>query len=186
MWISLLVVVLGQTPECHSSGGDVACGFYCRAELDEVKCAQTPQGVCTRVERTLTCWDPPDEVRFHADATTKPICKAKYRDVACGYSCMTSPTNLACAQTPWGVCAMRHDHVECWDPSPTVIHNFADSKDLAGAKCVTTDTGFACGWDCMVSYREPKCAQTPRGVCTINRGKISCFDPPLPPPTHAR
>ncbi len=183
MWISLAVVVLSQVPECHQSGGDVACGYYCRAELDEVQCAKTPQGICTRLERSLVCWDPPDEVRLHSP-TSKPVCKAKPDDVQCGYSCLTSQTRIACAQTPWGVCGMRHDEVECWDPSPAVIHTFAPTNELTGAKCVTTDRGIVCGWDCKTSYRETKCAQTPKGTCTVNRGKLTCFDPPLAPVIH--
>ncbi len=187
MVTALVMMVLTQTPECRTSGMQTACGFHCRAELDEVKCAQTPQGRCERIERRLVCWDPPDEVRFHEDAGIPgaPVCRAKYRDVACGYACVTSPNKLACAQTPWGVCATRHDDVHCWDPKPEVIHAFVATKQLGGAKCVQTDSGFACGWDCKRSYQDVQCAQSPVGRCSVFEGRITCFEPPLPPVTHA-
>ncbi|MEW5740657.1 MAG: hypothetical protein AB1938_17140 [Myxococcota bacterium] len=183
-----MLVVLAQVPvepkpECRTSGMNVACGFDCRAELDEVKCAQTPQGFCQRLERQLVCWDPPEEVRLHAPRLGRPACRAKFRDLACGYACVTSPNHLACAQTPWGVCATRFDRVECWDPSPAVIHH-SKPEELTGARCVQTDVKFACGWDCKRSYQDAQCAQTPKGQCRIVEGRISCFDPPLPPITH--
>lgn len=186
--VIVLVAVSQSTaapkPECVTSGLNVACGFQCRAELDQVKCAQTPQGLCTRLERQLVCWDPPEEARLHGgDALKKASCRAKYRDVACGFACVTSPNHLACAQTPWGVCATRFDRVECWDPSPAVVHHF-EPKALAGAQCVQTDTMFACGWDCRRSYQEVACAQTPKGTCRVVEGHLACFDPPLPPITH--
>lgn len=183
----LLALALSQAapqPECRTSGLNTACGFHCRAELDQVRCSQTPEGLCENVERQLVCWDPPDELRFHAAEVPPATCHAKYRQVACGYSCTTSPTQLACAQTPWGVCATRFDRVACWDPSPAVIHHLP-RKELVGASCLQTDKTFACGWDCKRSYLDAQCAQSPRGKCVIIEGRISCFDPPLPPITHA-
>ncbi len=184
MLTSLLLLALTQTPECRTSGTTTACGYNCRAELSEVKCAQTPQGVCQRIEGQLVCWDPPEEVRFHA-APAAPVCKAKFRDVACGYTCATSPDKIACTQTPWGVCGTRHGEVKCWDPAPAVVHHFANTGELRGATCVHTAQGIECGWDCKTSYREVQCAQTPKGVCRVVDGRIACFDPPLPPITHA-
>jgi hypothetical protein len=189
---AIALVFLSQTTpvapppaaECHTSGMNVACGFHCRAELDEVKCAQTPEGFCTRLERRLVCWDPPDEVRFHGMAGRgQPACKSKYRDVACGYECVTSPNRIACAQTPFGVCATRFDRVACWDPSPAVLHHFS-VKELSGASCLQTDTMFACGWKCLRSFQEVSCAQTPRGTCRKVEGRLFCFDPPMPAVSH--
>ena len=182
-----LLVLLSQSapaPECHTSGSQQACGFHCRAELGQVKCSQTPEGFCQSVEQDLICWDPPDEVRFHP-VTSKATasCHAKFKEVACGFTCATSPTHLACAQTPWGVCATRFDSVVCWDPSPAVIHHLPPAE-LAGAKCLQTDDGVACGWDCKSAYQKVQCAQSPRGKCSVNEGRIACFDPPLPPITH--
>lgn len=189
MTIALLLLLSQKsvsTPavECRTSGLSVACGFHCRAELDEVKCAQTPQGLCTRLERQLVCWDPPDEVRFHGTQTLgRPQCKSKYRDVACGYSCLTSPNHLACAQTPFGVCATRFDRVVCWDPAPVVLHH-STPDELRGATCLQTDTMFACGWSCLRSFQDVACAQTPQGKCRVVEGRLACFDPPLPPISH--
>lgn len=184
---TLLLLLLSQStpaPECRTSGMNQACGYHCRAELDEVRCAQTPEGFCQRLEAQLACWDPPEEVRLHAGAAlSRASCRAKYRDIACGYACATSPNHLACAQTPWGVCTTRFDEVHCWDPAPAVIHH-VPASELAGARCVQSDQGFACGWDCKRSFQAVQCAQTPRGRCSVIEGRISCFDPPLPPITH--
>lgn len=183
MFTALVLLTLSQTPECRTSGLQTACGFHCRAELDQVMCAQTPQGTCERVEGKLVCWDPPEEVRLHSP-TSRPDCRMKYGEIACGFSCGTSETQLACTSTPWGVCSMRNNKVSCWDPSAAVIHNFA-SKGLSGAKCLQTNSSFACGWDCKESYRDVQCAQTPQGKCSIFEGKIVCFDPPIAPVNHA-
>lgn len=182
---TLTLLLLSQSaPQCVTSGLNQACGYSCRAELDQARCAQTPEGFCTRVEQQLVCWDPPEEVRLHPTSPApKPACHAKYRDVACGYACVTSPNHLACAQTPYGVCATRFDEVQCWDPSPAALHHFS-AKELAGARCVQTDQGFACGWDCKKSYQQVQCAQTPKGGCSVNEGRLTCFDPPLPSLAH--
>lgn len=182
----VLALLVAQTPEaeCRTSGLKQACGFHCRAGLDEVQCAQTPQGFCQSIEQRVVCWDPPEEVRLHDAGQATASCRAKYRDVACGYSCTTSPNHLACAQTPWGVCATRFDRVVCWDPAPAVIHHLSAAQ-LAGARCVQSDRELACGWDCKASFQHVQCAQTPRGRCTVSEGRIACFDPPLPPITHA-
>ncbi len=183
----LLLAALAQIeqPTCHVSGDEQACGFHCRAELGQVRCAQTPEGFCTRIEGQLTCWDPPDEVRWHP-VEGGPIahCQAKYREVACGYACLSAPSHLACAQTPFGVCSTRFDEVTCWDPSPGVLH-FYSAAELKGASCLQSDRGFACGWSCKKSYQAVQCAQTPKGTCSVIDGRIACFDPPIPPVTHA-
>lgn len=178
------LVVLTQAspaPSCHTSGRSVACGYHCLAELGEVKCAQTPEGLCQRAEDRLVCWDPPEEVRLHA-VTRKPQCKLKRGLVSCGYACATSETKLACAQTPWGVCTTRYDDVVCWDPAPATIHHFLE--ELQGAKCLTTESAFGCGWDCRTSRSEVMCAQTPRGRCAVQDGRLFCFDPPALPISH--
>lgn len=185
MFFTLLLVLSQNLPaaECRTSGMNVACGFHCRAELDEVKCAQTPQGLCTRLERQLVCWDPPEEVRLHFSGEAAPVCKTKYREVACGYACLTSPNRVACAQTPFGVCATRFDQVQCWDPSAAVLHH-SSPQALRGAKCLQTDKTIACGYHCLRSYQDVACAQTPQGHCRIFEGRIVCFDPPVPAITH--
>ena len=187
---TLLLAALTQTPaaSCHQSGSSRACGYDCRAEFGEVRCAQTPAGFCTRIEGQLLCWDPPLEVQLHPIAFGKASCRSKYKDIACGYVCASSENHLACAQTPFGVCTTRFDEVICWDPSPELIHhhlvNLASPGDLRGASCVTTETAFDCGWDCKKSYQGVQCAKTPAGTCSMLDGRISCFDPPLPPIFH--
>jgi hypothetical protein len=180
--ITILLTQNSQSPSCHTSGGAVACGYHCRAELGEVRCAQTPEGICQRLEGQLVCWDPPEEVRLH-DSSHTPRCKAKRGEIACGYSCATSETKLACAQTPWGVCTTRYDEVVCWDPPPAIIHHFTD--ELKGASCISTETAYACGWNCKQVRSEAQCAQSPRGTCSSQDGRLYCFEPPVPPVSHA-
>lgn len=186
MLTTLWLLFLAQTaqPECKTSNNLQACGYHCIAELDHVACAQTPQGFCVRRERQVVCWDPPQELWIHApEQAASATCHAKYRDVQCGFSCLTSPNHLACAQTPWGVCTTRYDDVACWDPAPEVIHHLP-LAELSGATCVQTNLEFACGYACKTSYQHAQCAQTPRGTCRVVEGKIACFDPPLPPISH--
>jgi hypothetical protein len=193
MLLTALLVALGQTPpapECHTSGQTVACGYHCVAALGVVECAKTPEGLCAQLEGKTVCWDPPEEVRLHPPKrAAAPHCEAKYRDVQCGYSCLTSPNHLSCAQTPWGVCTTRFDDVACWDPSDAVIHHRsavldASSGTARAPHCVQSETAYACGWDCKRSRNEVACAQTPDGTCRLFDGKIACFDPPLPSISH--
>jgi hypothetical protein len=44
---------------CKSSHGAIACGYGCVAAHGQVKCAQTPHGVCKAAYGKITCWDPP-------------------------------------------------------------------------------------------------------------------------------
>lgn len=185
MLTTALVLVLTQSPpatECRSSGGKLACGYHCRAELGDAQCSQTPEGLCTSLETKVVCWDPPEEVRLHA-ADAKAQCKAKRSQVACGYGCATSETKVACATTPWGACTARYDEVVCWDPAPNVIHHLV--KELTGSTCVSTESSYACGWSCQTLRGESRCAQTPRGKCVLKDGRITCFDPPVPDVSHA-
>jgi hypothetical protein len=65
-----------------------------------------------------------------------------------------------------------------------VIHHLTD--ELKGASCTSTESAFACGWDCKRSRNQVQCAQTPRGRCALVDDKVTCFDPPVPAITHTR
>lgn len=166
-------------PECHRSGSQTGCGFHCKVGLGIVKCSQTPEGFCTTIDEQVVCWDPPEMVRLHPPR--RPVvaeCRSKYREVACGYSCTTSPTKIACAATPYGACISKFDDVTCWDPSDGVI--FLGAPNLPQAQCQATVTEMACGYDCRTAYQHVACAQTPGGKCQVDSGKVVCWDPPTP------
>lgn len=171
-------------PECRVSNGVQVCGFSCVLHPKGAKCAQTPQGVCLVLAGEARCFDPPEEVRWHAEpADPKPTCKANRAQVACGYACEVSHTEVACAKTPWGRCSRRDDAIACWDPTEMAIH--AVSRELSSARCVRTTQAFACGWDCKTTDEKAACAQTPQGRCSVHRGEVQCFDAPLPGVGHA-
>lgn len=170
--------------ECHVSNGTQACGYHCVIHPKGVRCAQTPEGFCQVLDGEVVCFDPPEEVRLHPPKGATPVarCRSKRSSKACGYTCDTSPTEIACASTPYGTCISRRDTVTCWDPTPQVIHHY--SSELSGARCVATLTQVACGWDCKTSYQSAACAQTPRGRCSLYEGRVLCVDPPVPSISH--
>lgn len=52
---------LPQTPrmQCERGAGRIACGYGCKSGGGDVRCAQTPGGVCQQNAGTITCFDPP-------------------------------------------------------------------------------------------------------------------------------
>src|SRR5690349_3520715 len=53
----------GPEPQCLHSEGKTACGYNCKASDSQVRCAQTPQGICTVGSGIVACWDPPPLVK---------------------------------------------------------------------------------------------------------------------------
>lgn len=96
--------------ECKSAYGLTACGFACVAAYGEVKCARTPQGVCTSAYGKLTCWDPQPEPSPQA-----ATCLKRYGEVACGYGCKAAYGQVRCASRPQGVCKAAYGRVVCSD-----------------------------------------------------------------------
>jgi len=65
---AVLLVALGATgdasaSDCLTSGGKTACGFHCVSGEGQVRCAQTPTGVCSVSSGVVACWDPPAVLR---------------------------------------------------------------------------------------------------------------------------
>lgn len=52
-------------PTCKAEYGKLACGYTCRSGYGDVQCTQTPEGICTVGNGTVTCWDPPGQQRGH-------------------------------------------------------------------------------------------------------------------------
>ena len=177
-----LLFVLAAAPECVVANGQQVCGYHCLTHPKGAVCSATAEGQCTVVDGEPLCWDPSLEVRLHAPKAT-PTCHAKFGKRVCGFACATTQTELGCAQTPWGQCTSKYNHVFCWDPSAEVIHQQAPG--LSRAACVSNEDHFACGWSCVSNRDVTACAQTPAGQCSLFNGKAQCFDPPVPPVSHS-
>lgn len=166
-------------PGCVSDGTNLACGYDCKREGTKVACAQTPLGLCSTQYSTVTCFDPPPEVYgvFGKDVP-KPTCKVQDSKVACGYDCLAGNNQLACAKTPFGVCAEAGGAPSCFDPDKTVI--CAKGKRTPKPECISQSGRLFCGYHCARAGAELACAKTPDGTCdTAGPDKPVCFDPPV-------
>lgn len=97
-------------PTCITNYGRTVCGYDCKADYGEVKCAQTPNGACTSNYGQVYCWDPPMHVHQKAE------CISNYGQIACGYHCIANYGEVKCAKTPDGICTANQGTVTCWDP----------------------------------------------------------------------
>jgi len=96
--------------------------------------------------------------------------------VACGFNCRLSNGEVACNNTPYGVCTTHFGKLVCWDPPESVIHEYAEATPRPW--CVNASEDIACGFDCKSTRTEARCASTPRGVCKLVDQQFTCFDPP--------
>src|SRR5689334_11698439 len=110
-------------PQCVSSQGRTVCGYQCKTSSSHAACARTPYGVCQLLAGNIHCWDPPRVAIAHPDKSgTKPECKEIRGKVACGYNCRVANGEVACNNTPHGVCTTHFERLVCWDPPESVIH----------------------------------------------------------------
>jgi hypothetical protein len=164
--------------DCLTSSGKTACGFHCVSGEGQVRCSQTVEGVCTVSSDIVACWDPPAVLRrVFTDGVPRPNCVTTYGQTACGYSCETNSDRALCTQTPFGACAEAEGRIACWDPPASIIA--ARKLKTPVAQCVTNSGKIACGYQCIGFDGAVRCAQTPDGGCTVEQGKIVCWDPPV-------
>ncbi len=109
-------------------------------------------------------------------AQTGPKCVTTGGTRTCGYECVENGSTAACAQTPQGVCTKNVSGVTCFDP-PLWL-SALNLGGLPKPTCVTDGGNLACGYDCKREGGRVACAQTPKGLCTIAYGKVTCVDPP--------
>lgn len=173
--LPLLLFAATPSPQCTTSQGRTVCGYACRSSTTDVACANTPYGVCQVLNGRVQCWDPP-LVAIQHPRGNRPECKESRGQVACGYNCRLAEGGVACARTPYGVCTVTYGRIYCWDPPESAIHEYGAS--LPTARCLTAGTAVACGYDCQASRAEVRCANTPKGVCRVDEGRFTCFDPP--------
>lgn len=166
-------------PSCETDGTNIACGYDCKRAGTRVSCASTPAGLCTTQYGTVTCFDPPPEVYgVFGKSVPAPSCKAQDGQVACGYACLANSNQIACAKTPFGVCAEAGAGPSCFDPDKAVI--CAKGAHTQKASCVRQSGSVFCGYHCARAGDEVACAKTPDGSCdTGGPGKPVCFDPPV-------
>lgn len=50
------------------------------------------------------------------------------------------------------------------------------------AECIDHLGVTVCGYHCIDTVLEARCAKTPRGVCHANLGHVTCWDPEVTPP----
>ncbi|MCU0697250.1 MAG: hypothetical protein MUC96_12050 [Myxococcaceae bacterium] len=174
----LTAALLAQSPECINANGRRLCGYDCKNANDsEAACAQTPHGVCVAHVGRVVCFDPPLWLQAAlAGPPPAPKCVTAGTQAACGYNCVSERGNVACAQTPAGVCKSQPDDAFiCADPPPEVYGVFG-SKTPA-MSCITRGLVTACGYQCVDSGGAIGCTRTPFGVCDTQLGPPSCLDP---------
>lgn len=113
-----------RTPRarCITRSGHTECGYHCEAHGEEVKCAQSPDGICRATALGITCWDPAPSTYCADDRRLpRPMCVALDDVVTCGYQCEARNGRMACAGTPGGTCQVMPDGIFCTDPEPPAM-----------------------------------------------------------------
>lgn len=164
--------------ECLTSSGKTACGFHCVGASGDVRCSQTPEGVCSVASGIVVCWDPPPVLRrVFGERFPPPTCVTTSYQTACGYSCEMSNDRAQCAQTPFGECQVSEGKLVCWDPPATVV--LAKRQRTPVAECISSSGKVRCGYHCLAHDGALRCAETPDGSCSVEQGALVCWDPPL-------
>jgi hypothetical protein len=164
-------------PECKAAEGEVACGYSCTSYFGKLRCAKTPAGICRGRGNDVECFDPPASVfAIFGRETPKIECRTQGTDFACGYHCTSAAEGVKCSATPFGVCKAESGRVTCFDPSPEAICAFG--RSLPAPQCKLSEGQAACGYACASAYGRVSCASTPKGLCKVFDGSVSCFDPP--------
>jgi len=101
----------GNGASCENAFGKTACGYDCKTAFGDIKCAQTPLGVCHAAYGKLVCWDPPRWVR----SSEKARCETAYGEIVCGYRCVSAYGRTRCASSPQGACKAAYGDVTCSD-----------------------------------------------------------------------
>jgi hypothetical protein len=176
--VSALAGDASAAADCLTSNGKTACGYHCVSGENQVRCSQTPDGVCSVSSGIVACWDPPAVLRgiFGARALGAR-CVTNYGQMACGYACETSSDRAQCAQTPFGACGASDGRVACWDPPAAVMVTRRERTPTA--ECLVNSGKVACGYHCIAFDGTVHCAQTTEGGCRVEQGKVICWDPPL-------
>ncbi len=175
-----LALALAQ-PTCRTALQRRVCGYHCVTDASaEVACANTEAGSCSAESGHAYCWDPsPILAAIWPGALPPSRCVALSDRVACGWHCLSDRPNVACAQTPAGICFDDQGSITCWDPPLALVHEL--HGDVPTPECRENGRRVACGYHCVSALGEVRCAQTPQGVCHSDLAGLHCWDPTLPP-----
>jgi hypothetical protein len=187
MVLLLLALILDvvSAPHCVSQGDKLACGYQCASSLGQIACTQTPEGLCAGNQQRVVCWDPPPDVRqllVTRDDVERPQCVTSLHGVACGFHCAQTGDRVACANSPMGACGWRFGELRCWDPAPEVRWAMEAQGNLEPAECERTLDHVVCGYHCVSTLSQVRCAQSPWGVCDRHFETLACWDPQLTVP----
>jgi hypothetical protein len=163
-------------PECATTYGQTACGYYCETNSDRALCAQTPFGACAASEGKLACWDPPAPVLVTKKEKTPPAqCVATSGKIACGYQCIAHDGVVRCAQTPDGGCRLEQGKIVCWDPPLDSLGAVYDpASELA---CIDGVDGRSCGYRCVATAAHSACGANRGDSCHAEPERIACGAP---------
>ena len=176
MLLSLFALLALQQPLAPTERicvrGD--CGPECEASPGRAECALTTKGACITSAGKRLCFDPPIELLARSDVATA-TCVVSAGSLACGYNCVTSGGKAACARTPAGACDVRGGAPLCADPPPDL---WLVEGPVPPMTCEVRGTARACGYHCIATASEVRCATTPLGACARAGNNVACADPP--------
>lgn len=103
--------------QCVAASGKVACGWSCVAHAGEVRCAQTPGGVCAGNGGQIVCSEAVAQPRYDDRPRYRDVpqqeCLSKYGKTVCGYGCVAGYGEVKCATRPGGVCQAAYGEITC-------------------------------------------------------------------------
>jgi hypothetical protein len=177
--IGLISFVLSSgAPQCVTEYGKTVCGYSCVARYHQVKCSETPQGICypDSKSESVICWDPPVASRVPAAVgSLQASCITEYGQTVCGYSCKAKAQQVKCAQTPDGICETIGGEVVCWDPAGDIRQRFG--SQIPKPQCIREYGKTACGYECLARHNQVRCTETPAGKCRLDGETVVCWDP---------
>ncbi len=142
--------------QCISAGINMACGYDCKSAGANVKCANTPDGICTVKGAQINCWDPQPQAQQYRPAPPAQ----QYRPAA--------PAQQYRPAAP----------AQQYRPAPPPARPRPAQQPAAQSECANAGINSACGYDCKTAGINVKCAQTPAGACIAVGVNILCWDPP--------
>jgi hypothetical protein len=81
-----------------------------------------PAPACEGYAGELECWDPPMRIiRSFLRSDEEPPraeCETHAGSIECGYNCKTYGSEIACANSPGGICTSHQGELVCWEPQP--------------------------------------------------------------------
>ncbi len=103
--------------ECIHNSGRVVCGYHCMAHHGDLRCAQTPEGICRVHQDKLMCWDPPlDSLANPFDTAAELACLDAVAGRTCGYHCIATSYHSACGILRNDSCRAEPGGIVCKSP----------------------------------------------------------------------